>query len=184
MSAQKSKKSKALTYVLGLFLLIGVAGEVAVLYGIDDPLMRLRLGLVCLAMIAWPLAVTAWRPSYSTTKDPEQSHNRRFYLLRRRVEEFLREVTRLNWLVLDASRDPRVAEQRSVEIATVKHDLNDLLEEIIRAAGQPGAKPVSDAPFKERFSSAFPAIRDFAPRLEIDLGQPDGTEGPNGKPAA
>ena len=54
MSAQKSKKSKALTYVLGFFLLIGVAGEVAVLYAIDDPLMRLRLGLVCLAMIAWP----------------------------------------------------------------------------------------------------------------------------------
>ncbi len=181
MSAQKSKKSKALTYVLGFFLLIGVAGEVVVLYGIDDPLMRLRLGLVCLAMIAWPLAVAAWRPSYSTTKEPEQPHNRRFYLLRRRVEEFLREVTRLNWLVLDANRDPRTAEQRATEIATVKHDLNDLLDEIIRATGRPGAKPESDAPFKERFSSAFPAVRDFAPRLEIDLGQPDGTEGLNGK---
>ncbi len=180
MSAQKSKKSKALTYVLGFFLLIGVAGEVAVLYGIDDPLMRLRLGLVCLAMIAWPLAVAAWRPSYSSTRDPEQPHHRRFYLLRRRVEEFLREVTRLNWLVLDANRDPRTAEQRSAEIATVKHGLGDLLHEIIRAAGQPGAKPESDAPFRERFSSAFPAIRDFAPRLEIDLGQPDRAEG-NGK---
>ena len=66
----------------------------------------------------------------------------------------------------------------------LRHDLNDLLEEIIRAPGWPAAKPVSDAPFKERFSSAFPAIRDFAPRLEIDLGQPDGAEGPNGKPAA
>lgn len=180
MSAQKSKKSKALTYVLGLFVLIGVAGEVAVLYAIDDPLMRLRLGLVCLAMIAWPLAVTAWRPSYSSTRDPEQPHHRRFYLLRRRVEEFLREVTRLNWLVLDANRDPRTAEQRSAEIATVKRDLSDLLDEIIRAAGQPGAKPESNAPFRERFSSAFPAIRDFAPRLEIDLGQPDRAEG-NGK---
>ena len=177
MSIQKSKKSKALTYVLGLFLLIGVAGEVVVLYAIDDPLMRLRLGLVCLAMIAWPLAVAAWRPSYSTTKEPEQRHNRRFYLLRRRVEEFLREVTRLNWLVLDANRDPRTAEQRATEIATVKHDLNDLLDEIIRATGRPGARPESDAPFKERFSSAFPAVRDFAPRLEIDLEQPDGSNG-------
>ncbi len=184
MSAQKSKKSKALTYLLGFFVLIGVAGEVAVLYAIDDSFMRLRLGLLCLAMIVWPLAVAAWRPSYLTTKDPEQAHNRRFYLLRRRVEEFLREVTRLNWLVLDANRDPRTAELRATEIVTVKHDLSDLLDEIIRAAGQPGAKPVSDAPFKERFSSAFPAIRDFAPRLEIDLGQPDGAEGPNGKPAA
>ncbi len=177
MSAQKSTKIKAVTYVLGFFLLIGVAGEVAVLYAIDYPLTRVRLGLLCLAIIAWPLAVAAWRPSYSSTRDPEQPHHRRFYLLRRRVEEFLREVTRLNWLVLDANRDPRTAQQRSTEIATVKHDLGDLLDEIIRAAGQPGAKPESDAPFRERFSSAFPAIRDFAPPLEIDLERPDGSNG-------
>ena len=184
MSAQKTTKIKAVTYLLGLFLLIGVAGEVAVLYAIDDPLVRLRLGLLCLAMIVWPLAVTAWRPSYSTTKQPEQPLNRRFYLLRRRVEEFLREVTRLNWLVLDANRDPRTAELRSAEITTVKNDLGDLLHEIIAAAGRPGAKPQSQAPFKERFSSAFPAIRDFAPRLEIDLEQPAEPEGSNGRSTA
>jgi hypothetical protein len=181
MSAKKSTKIKALTYVLGLFLLIGVVGEVVVLYAIEEPLTRLRLGLLCLAMIAWPLAVTAWRSSYSTTKDPEPPHNRIFYLLRRRVEELLREVTRLNWLVLDVNRDPRIAEQRAAEIAMVKHDLNDLLDEIIRATGRPGAKPESDAPFRERFSSAFLAIRDFAPRLEIDLERPAGPEGSNGK---
>ena len=181
MSAQKSTKIKAVTYVLGFFLLIGVAGEMVVLYAIDDPLLRLRLGLVCLAIIAWPIAMTAWRPTFSTTESLEPPHNRRFYLLRRRVEEFLREVTRLNWLVLDANRDPRIAEQRGTEIATVKHDLKDLVDEIIRAAGRPGAKPQSDAPFKERFSSAFPAIRDFAPRLEIDLepgiGVPEDSNG-------
>jgi hypothetical protein len=180
MSAQKSKKIKAVTYVLGFLLLIGVAGEVAVLYAIEDPVLRLRLGLLCLAIIAWPLAVTAWRPSYSTTKQPEHPLNRRFYLLRRRVEEFIREVTRLNWLVLDANRDSRTAELRSAEITTVKNDLGDLLHEIIAAAGRPGAKPQSNAPFKERFSSAFPAIRDFAPRLEIDL-EPGVPEGSNGK---
>ena len=63
MSAKKSKKIKALTYVLGFFLLIGVAGEVVVLYAIDDPALRLRLGLLCLAVIAWPLAVATWRPT-------------------------------------------------------------------------------------------------------------------------
>ena len=184
MSAKKSKKIKALTYVLGFFLLIGVAGEVVVLYAIDDPALRLRLGLLCLAVIAWPLAVATWRPGFSTTKEPEKPHNRRFYLLRRRVEEFLREVTRLNWLVLDANRDPRVAEQRGAEIAMVKHDPNELLDEIIRATGRPGAKPESDAPFRERFSSAFPAIRDFAPRLEIDLERPAEPEGSNGSSMA
>ncbi len=183
MSAQKSTKSKVVTYLLGFLLLISVAGEVVVLYAIDDPMMRLRLGLLCLAMIAWPLAVTVWRPSYSTTKEPEQPHNRRFYLLRRRVEEVLREVTRLTWLVLDANRDPRIAEQRGTEIATVKHDLTDLLDEIIAAVGRPGAKPESNAPFRERFSSTFPAIRDFAPRLEIDLEPPGVPDGSNGSAA-
>ena len=77
-----------------------------------------------------------------------------------------------------------MAEQRSGEIAMVKHDLNDLLDEIIRAVGRPGAKPQSDVPFKERFSSAFPAIRDFAPRLEIDLEQPAEPEGSNGSSTA
>ncbi len=184
MSAKKSKKIKAVTYVLGFFILTGIAGEVVVLYAIDDPVMRLRLGLLCLAVLVWPLAVTVWRPSFSTTKDPEPPHNRRFYLLRRRVEEFLREVTRLNWLVLDANRDPRTAAQRRDEITLVKQDLSDLLDEIIRAAGRPGAKPQSDAPLRERFSAAFPAIRDFAPRLEIDLEQPAEPEGSNGKATA
>ena len=181
MSDKKSKGIKALTYVLGFFLLTGVAGQVVVLYAIDDPSMRLRLGLLCLAMVAWPLAVTTWWPSYMTTKDPERRYYRRFFLLRRRVDEFLREVMRLNWLVLDANRDPRVAEQRSTEIATVKQDLNDLLDEIFRAAGLPGAEPESDSPFREHFSAAFPAIRDFAPRLESYLEPPDEPEGSNGK---
>ena len=169
MSVQKSKKIKAFTYVLGLLVLTGVAGEVFVLYAIDDAFLRVRLGLLCIAVIAWPLAVSALRPALLTTKEPAAPYNRRFYLLRRRVEEFLREVTRLNWLALDANRDPNVAEQRRDEIETVKADLHDLLGEILQAVGRPGAKPASDEPLKQRFSAAFPAVRDFAPRLDIDL---------------
>jgi hypothetical protein len=169
MENKKPVKIKVLTYVLGAVVLSGAVGEALVLYAVEDPVLRLRLGLLCIAFIAWPLAMAAWRPAISSTKDPEAPTNRRFYLLRRRVEEFLREVTRLNWLQLDANRDERTAEARREEIETVGADLHELLGEIIRAAGRPGAKPQSEEPFKERFSAAFPAVRDFAPRLEIDL---------------
>jgi hypothetical protein len=170
MQNKKPVKIKVLTYILGAIVVSGAVGEGLVLYAVEDPVLRLRLGLLCIAWIAWPLAIAAWRPALSSTRDPELPTNRRFYLLRRRVEEFLREVSRLNWLALDANRDPRTAEARRDEIETVQADLHELLGEIVRAAGRPGAKPGSDGPFKERFSAAFPAIRDFAPRLQVDPG--------------
>ena len=169
MAEKKSWKSKVATYLLGLLLLTGIAGEVFVLYVVDDPFLRVRLGLLCVAVIAWPLALAAKRPALASTRAPAVRHRGRFFLLRRRVEEFLREVTRLNWLVLDTKRNSGIARGRQFEIDTVKQDLRELLDEIFRAAGQPGAKPESDAPFRERFSSAFPAVGDFAPSMDLDL---------------
>ncbi len=167
--AEKSWKSGVVTYLLGLLLLAGFAGEVFVLYAVEDPVLRVRLGILCIAAIAWPLAMAARRPALGSTKEHPVRHRGRFFLLRRRVEEFLREVTRLNWLVLDTKRNSGIARGRQFEIDTVKQDLRELLDEIFRAAGQPGAKPESDAPFRERFSSAFPAVGDFAPSMDLDL---------------
>ncbi len=169
MAEKKSWKSRVVTYLLGLLLLAGIAGEVFVLYAVEDPFLRVRLGILCIAAIAWPLAMAARRPALATTQAPAVRHRGRFFLLRRRVEEFLREVTRLNWLVLDTKRSSGIARGRQEEIETVKQDLRELLDEIFRAAGQPGAEPESDAPFKERFSSAFPAVGDFAPSVDLNL---------------
>ena len=171
MAEKKSEKSGVATYLLGLLLLAGIAGEVFVLYSVVDPVSRVRLGLLCIAVIVWPLAMAAKRPALASTQAPPVRHRGRFFLLRRRVEEFLREVTRLNWLVLDTKRSSGIARGRQFEIDTVKQDLQELLDEIFRAAGQPGAKPESDAPFKERFSSAFPAVGDFAPGMDLDLDE-------------
>ena len=171
MADTKSWQSRVVTYLLGLLLLAGIAGEVFVLYAVEDPVLRVRLGILCIAAIAWPLAMAARRPALGSTTAPAVRHRGRFFLLRRRVEEFLREVTRLNWLVLDTKRSSGIARGRQFEIDTVKQDLRDLLDEIFRAAGQPGAEPESDAPFKERFSSAFPAVGDFAPGIDLDLDE-------------
>ena len=172
MAEKKSWKSRVVTYVLGLLLLAGIVVEGFVLYAVEDPVLRVRLGLLCIAVIVWPLAMAAKRPALGSTQAPPVRHRGRFFLLRRRVEEFLREVTRLNWLVLDSKRNSGIARSRQDEIDTVKQDLRELLDEIFRAAGQPGAKPESDAPFKERFSSAFPAVGDFAPSMDLDLEVP------------
>jgi hypothetical protein len=131
--------------------------------------------------IACPIAISAWRPVSSSIGRRQVPTNRRFYLLRRRVDEFLREVKRLNWLVLDAKRDSHTAEVRRDEIGTVKADLHELLGEIIGAAGRPSAKPESEGPLKERFSAAVPAIGDFAPGSEIGLG-PDKDEAEEDQP--
>ena len=169
MAEKTSGKSGLVTYLFGFLVLAGIAGEVFVLYSVEDPVMRVRLGLLFIAVIAWPLAMAAKRPALASTQAPPVRHRSRFFLLRRRVEEFLREVTRLNWLVLDTKRSSGIARGRQDEIETVKQDLRELLDEIFRAVGQPGAKPESDAPFKERFSSAFPAVGDFAPSMDLNL---------------
>ncbi|MFB3111600.1 MAG: hypothetical protein ACE10G_06170, partial [Gemmatimonadales bacterium] len=70
MAEKKSWKSRVVTYLLGLLFLAGIAGELFVLYAVEDPILRVRLGILCIAAIAWPLAMTARRPALATTQAP------------------------------------------------------------------------------------------------------------------
>ena len=182
MEEKKPVKVSVMAYVLGAIVLSGVVVEALVLFTVEDPVMRMRLGLLCVVWIAGPFAMAGRHPFNLSIGDPERAENRRFLLLRRRMDEFLREMKRLNWLVLDASRDSRAAESRRDEIGMVQADLQELMGEILDAAGRPGAKTDAEGPFKPRSKRTFPDIWDDAPGSGIDL-EPEQDEEEENPPA-
>ncbi len=129
-------RTRAQVYGIAAIMLIGVVGEAVVLYFVDDGVLRLRAGMLLLAMIAWPLFYAARRFPAGDAVLSEHPR-RRFGRLRRWTRELLREISRLNWTVVDVHRGFRDREAAKEEIAAIETRLFEIIEEIKDAAGQP-----------------------------------------------
>ena len=138
--------SKVSSFLWWVAVIGGAAAQGYALYVVQNPTLRLRIGL--LAMVVVSIAI-ATAPRVEKKRAPVL--RRRFMLLRNRVDRFLGEVSRLNWLVIDARRDPRVAATHTTAIQRSRHKLYRLVDGIIDAAGHVDADAESDEPFKPRF---------------------------------
>ncbi len=126
-------------YGIATIMLIGVVGEAVVLFFVDDAVLRLRAGMLLLAVIAWPLYYAARRFPAGDAVLAEHPR-RRFGRLRRWTRELLREISRLNWTVVDVSRGFRDREASKEEIAAIETRLHEIIDEIKNAAGQPDTR--------------------------------------------
>ncbi len=140
------KKSSYLLLVLVIFLVIGIVAEAYVLYFEDNPGLRLYLGLLVAGLIASPIFMAS-RLARSRVAGYEGQRRRRFFRLRRALDAFLVEASRLNWLVVNAEGGPL----DQAEITKVKNGMRELLEEVFLAVGEQGPNPESDEPFEPRF---------------------------------
>ena len=113
------QKSDYLLLVLVIFLVVGIMAEAYVLYFEDNPGLRLYLGLLCAGLIAWPIALTS-RRARSAAAGYDRRRERRFFRLRRALDAFLRDASRLNWFVVGAEGAPR---DRQGEIDAVKNGM-------------------------------------------------------------
>ncbi len=127
---------RARVYGVAVIMLIGVVGEAVVMFFVDDAVLRLRAGMLLLAVIAWPLYYAARRFPMGDAVLAEHPR-RRFGRLRRWTRELLREISRLNWTVVDANRGFLDREGSKEEIAAIETRLYEIIEEIKEAAGHP-----------------------------------------------
>ena len=131
-----SLSTKGQVYGIATIMLLGVVGEAVVLFFVNDASLRLRMGMILLAMIAWPLSYAARRFPGGNAVIAEHPR-RRFGRLRRWTRELLREISRLNWTVVDMDRGFRDREAANDEIAAIEMRLFEIIEEIKDAAGHP-----------------------------------------------
>ena len=127
-------------YSIAAIMLVGVVGEALILFFATDPVFRLRVGMVLLALISWPLFYAARRFPAGDAVIAERPR-RRFSRLRRWTRELLREISRLNWTVVDVDRGFRNREAAKVEIDAIETRLYEIIEEIKDAAGRPDPEP-------------------------------------------
>jgi hypothetical protein len=127
-------------WTIAAIMLFGVVGEAVVLFFGTDPAFRLRAGMLLLALIAWPLFYAARRFPSGDAVLAEQPR-RRFSRLRRWTRELLREISRLNWTVMDVDRGFRDREAADAEIEAIELRLYEIIEEIKLTAGKPDAEP-------------------------------------------
>jgi len=130
---------KAQVWTIAAIMLLGVIGEAVVLFFGTDPAFRLRAGMLLLALIAWPLYYAARRFPGGDVVLAEQPR-RRFSRLRRWTRELLREISRLNWTVVDVERGFRDRQAADVEIDAIEMRLYEIIEEIKLTAGKPDAE--------------------------------------------
>ena len=131
-----SGRHRIQVYGIATIMLLGVVGESVVLFFVDDAVMRLRVGMALLGVISWPLFYAARRfpAGDAIVAEPPR---RRFSRLRRWTREMLREISRLNWAVVDVDRGFGNRKAADEDIAAIEQRLFEIIEEIKDAAGQP-----------------------------------------------
>ena len=127
---------RAVVWTIAAIMLLGVLGEALVLFYGTDPSFRLRAGMLLLAVIVWPLFFAARRFPAGDAILAEKPR-RRFGRLRRWTRELLREISRLNWTVVDVDRGFRDQAAADREIAAIETRLFEIIEEIKVSAGKP-----------------------------------------------
>ena len=111
---------------IAAIMLVGVVGEASSLFFGTDPAFRLRVGMLLLALIAWPLYYAARHFPAGLDVIAERPR-RRFSRLRRWTRELLREISRLNWTVVDVDRGFRNREVAKVEIDAIETRLYEII---------------------------------------------------------
>jgi hypothetical protein len=156
-------RAKVEAIVVWTVMLGGVLAEGYVLYFVNDPALRIRLGMFLLAPIVIPLL---WAPHrFPVFGMPQARPRRRFSLLRRWVRELLREISRLNWLAIDTDRGYDDREEKKDEIEGIESRLLEILEEIKASAGKVDTQP------EEGHTADIAMRKDPAPRWSPDQPQ-------------
>ena len=116
-------------------LLAALTGEALVLYFAADPLLRLIVGLLLLALIVWASARIVVVDILGQLP-PDTIHKRRFGLLRAQVQQLLAEIRRLNWIAVDVERGFRTRDRALSEMDAIEERLRRLIAEIRGTAGR------------------------------------------------
>lgn len=108
--------------------------EILLVALVRDPVVRAAGALVVTAVIAWSaMRLGALRLMGLVAAGPTQQ--RRFLRLRRRVEELLETIRRLNWLSVIGERGFQNQAAAQEERAVIEQRLRALVDEIGDAAG-------------------------------------------------
>ncbi len=122
--------------------------EGAVLYFMEDPTLRLYVGLALFLLIGWMLASTQVAEVIGDL--PERIRQRRHPKMRAQVRLLLAEVSRLNGMAVDGRRGFRERKEAVAEMDASEERMRDLVSEIRREAGvvsdQHDRGPAPDGP--------------------------------------
>lgn len=122
--------------------------EAAVLYLMEDPTVRLYVGLALFLLIGWMMSSAQVAEVIGDL--PERIRQRRYPKMRAQVMLLLAEVRRLNWLAVDGDRRFRSREEVVAEMDAIEERMRNLVSEIRREAGvvsdEPEPGPAPDEP--------------------------------------
>jgi hypothetical protein len=139
-----ASRSSSDPIILAVLFVAAIIADGTVLYFIEEPGKRLFLGLLVLLPILWP-AVWATRRLSKLGLFPQKpsaaTHKRRYYELRKYTEQLLGEVSRLNWIAIDADRGFRSQDAKNVEVDAIKQRMIEIVDKMPEAAGH-----ISDGP--------------------------------------
>ncbi len=123
-------------------LILGVLLDAMILYFPVQTVPRLVVGLLLVPIILWAgirLEVNEMLPQRRW-----ESRGRVFRELRSQVTLLLEQVRRLNWIAVDAERGFRNQDDAMREMDEIEDEIREIITDVRRAAGRPGAVPETD----------------------------------------
>ena len=125
--------------VIAVILAAALGSMGVLLYYGEDPSVRLGVGLLLIGVIMWTsahLGIVEW-VSVSVGRPFKR---RQFHLLRSLVDQFISDVRRLNWMVIDAERGVRPKESMQSELDALEEELHQQVRRIRDACGKESAE--------------------------------------------
>ncbi len=122
-------------WAIAALLAVALGAMAWILYFGQDPLTRLGIGLFLLAIVMWgsgKLGIVEW----VAVSVGRRFKRRKYLLLRAEVDNFIKDVRRLNWLVMDAERGIRPKQEMQADLAALEEKLHEQVHRIRKACGR------------------------------------------------
>lgn len=115
---------------------LSVVALSAILVLVDDPIHRVVLGGLLMGFLTWAASTSASRPGASLGPPPGVRERRRAHMLRRSLEQFLRDVRRLDAIARDVIQKPGPNGKADERMEELEKRLHNLITEISELAGR------------------------------------------------
>ncbi len=122
-----------------VILFVAFLLEAAVLYFVDDAMVRAVVGVLLILPIVWIVARTG--TVQMIPEFPDSDKKRHFKGLRAQVVQLLDEIRRLNGMAVDAERGFRDSDEAMREMDRIESRLKDIISKIRNTAGQSAPDP-------------------------------------------
>ena len=119
-----------------LIVILSILALSAILGLVENPIHRIILGALIIGFLTWSAYTSASQPTKTSGPPPGIRERRKSHTLRHRVNEFLRDIRRLDAIAKDVSQGHVSKETGDKALEEIEKRLHEVVKQIRGLAGR------------------------------------------------